>query len=348
MLASSIPTKFSTPFANGATDPTYRRQVPLTTATPGAASMTLGFPPLTFTPIGSGGIPPFGQDMNGILYQATSWARWQAAGGTATFDGTFSTAVGGYPAGAVLRSTTLGRWWVSMVDNNTVDPDAGPSANWQRLNAPNSIENSQLAQMAGQTVKANIGSDAVVTASISGATMTVSAVSSGRLAVGGTVSGVGVTAGTRITAFLTGTGGTGTYTVSVSQTVGSVSMNVTGLANAADVALTDFLDAAGLRPPFVVAQGRATAGACTVSNSRNIASISRTGTPGTYSVTFTTALPNASFVVAFMNSDAVSPNLVHNVTSQTINGFTVRFQQGNATQGSGAVDPFVFGLSVTV
>ena len=66
--------------------------------------------------------------------------------------------------------------------------------------------------------------DAAFTASISGTTMTVSAVASGVVLVGATVVGTGVTAGTRITAVGTGTGGTGTYTVSESQTVSSTSM----------------------------------------------------------------------------------------------------------------------------
>ena len=61
---------------------------------------------------------------------------------------------------------------------------------------------------------------AVVTASISGTTMTVSAVSGGTLKVGQTISGSGVTSAT-ITALGTGSGGTGTYTISTSQTVTS-------------------------------------------------------------------------------------------------------------------------------
>lgn len=60
---------------------------------------------------------------------------------------------------------------------------------------------------------------AVVTATISGTTMTVSAVTSGVLHIGQTVQGVGVTLGTIITALGTGTGGTGTYTLSVASTV---------------------------------------------------------------------------------------------------------------------------------
>jgi hypothetical protein len=63
--------------------------------------------------------------------------------------------------------------------------------------------------------------DAVVTATIAGTTMTVSAVTSGALAVGQLVTGAGVTAGSYITAFGTGTGGVGTYTLSQASTVGT-------------------------------------------------------------------------------------------------------------------------------
>lgn len=65
---------------------------------------------------------------------------------------------------------------------------------------------------------------ATVTASISGTTMTVSAVASGTVLVGAVISGTGVTAGTRITDYGTGTGGTGTYTVDTSQTVSSTTI----------------------------------------------------------------------------------------------------------------------------
>jgi hypothetical protein len=66
--------------------------------------------------------------------------------------------------------------------------------------------------------------EADFTASISSTTMTVSSVTSGELLLGMEITGTGVTAGTRITDFGTGTGGTGTYTVSASQTVGSIAM----------------------------------------------------------------------------------------------------------------------------
>lgn len=67
----------------------------------------------------------------------------------------------------------------------------------------------------------------VVTGSISVATLTVSAVTSGRIDVGSELSGTGISAGTRVIARGTGTGGTGTYTVTPSQTVSSTT--ITGI-----------------------------------------------------------------------------------------------------------------------
>jgi len=67
-------------------------------------------------------------------------------------------------------------------------------------------------------------SGALFTGSITGTTLTVSAVTNGTLSIGQRISGTGVTVGTYITALGTGTGGTGTYTVSASQTVSSGAM----------------------------------------------------------------------------------------------------------------------------
>jgi hypothetical protein len=60
--------------------------------------------------------------------------------------------------------------------------------------------------------------------SITATTLSLSSVATGAAYVGATITGTGVTAGTRITAFLTGTGGAGTYTVSASQTVASTTI----------------------------------------------------------------------------------------------------------------------------
>ena len=65
------------------------------------------------------------------------------------------------------------------------------------------------------------------TGTIATTTLTITAVTDGRLVIGSIISGTGVTAGTRITGFGSGTGGIGTYTVSASQTV-STATTITG------------------------------------------------------------------------------------------------------------------------
>lgn len=58
--------------------------------------------------------------------------------------------------------------------------------------------------------------------------LTVTAVGSGALALGDTLSGSGVTAGTTITGFGTGTGGVGTYNVGTTQTATSTTITAAG------------------------------------------------------------------------------------------------------------------------
>lgn len=65
---------------------------------------------------------------------------------------------------------------------------------------------------------------AVITGSMSGTTLTVTAVASGTLYIGQTIQGAGILSGTIITALGTGTGGTGTYTINKSQTIASETM----------------------------------------------------------------------------------------------------------------------------
>jgi hypothetical protein len=66
------------------------------------------------------------------------------------------------------------------------------------------------------------------TGSISGNILTVTAIASGAIAQGQTLSGTGIAAGTKITQFLTGAGGNineqGTYQVNINQTVASTSV----------------------------------------------------------------------------------------------------------------------------
>ncbi len=62
------------------------------------------------------------------------------------------------------------------------------------------------------------------TGSISGTTLTVSAMTSGVIMVGQTITGGSIVGGTKVTALGTGTGQTGTYTVSASQTLSSTAL----------------------------------------------------------------------------------------------------------------------------
>jgi len=65
------------------------------------------------------------------------------------------------------------------------------------------------------------------TASISGTTLNVTAISTGYLGVGAVISGTGVTSGTTITAVISASGGVGTYTVSNTLSLGSRTMTAT-------------------------------------------------------------------------------------------------------------------------
>lgn len=83
---------------------------------------------------------------------------------------------------------------------------------------------SSAASLIQTALNASPATIASFTGVIAATTLTVSGATGSPLAVGQTVVGAGVAAGTRITALGTGTGGNGTYTINNSQTVGSVAM----------------------------------------------------------------------------------------------------------------------------
>ena len=70
---------------------------------------------------------------------------------------------------------------------------------------------------------------AIFAGSIDGTTLTVTSISSGAIALGQTLSGTGISAGTTIVAFQSGAGGNinevGTYTLNISQSVASTTIN---------------------------------------------------------------------------------------------------------------------------
>lgn len=128
MQSSSSPKKISIPFANSGA----RQTIPDTSqigVEDGRASYPDGFPPLTRTPLSAGGIPPFGTDMNGVLFDLSAAARWNAAGAPFKYDSAFSASIGGYPKGAILSNSAGDGFWQSIAENNTTNPDTG-GAGW--------------------------------------------------------------------------------------------------------------------------------------------------------------------------------------------------------------------------
>jgi hypothetical protein len=101
---------------------------------------------------------------------------------------------------------------------NTTDEEVGV------INTPYPLAFDTTDLSNGVTVPATGG---VVTGSIALFVLTVTAVTSGTLSIGQVISGTGVTVGTRIVGFLTGTGGVGTYTVDKSQAVLSTTITAT-------------------------------------------------------------------------------------------------------------------------
>lgn len=124
MLASAIPTKIQVPFATSGdkVDIPIPSQIGIND---GRASWSTGFVPLNATPLSAGGVAPFESDFNGIFNQITAVQQWQCAGGIFKYDATFSAAIGGYPKGARLLNSSNTFIWVSLVDNNTTNPETG-------------------------------------------------------------------------------------------------------------------------------------------------------------------------------------------------------------------------------
>ena len=133
MNDADIPIKIAVAFAQNAGPTFITKPLPVASqigSVNGAASFNDGFVPLNMTPLEAGGVPPFGQDMNGVLFAISAWTRWANAGGPVGYDAAFSTTIGGYPKGAVLSANgTLGLFWLNGVDANGSNPDTG-GANW--------------------------------------------------------------------------------------------------------------------------------------------------------------------------------------------------------------------------
>lgn len=116
--------------------PSFINDIPDTSADLQRATWSDGFPPQTMTPIGAGGKPMLGPDMNGVLNVISAWAFAQQAGQIPSFSSTVSTAISGYKQGAILAMADGTGFWLSLIDDNTNNPDTGGgNATWLPLSS---------------------------------------------------------------------------------------------------------------------------------------------------------------------------------------------------------------------
>lgn len=155
-----------------------------------------------------------------------------AADTTLTLPNTTGTIVASASGVIITPIQRVNNSFPSPTQTNQVNVSSSPSGTFNTGSISTAFQGDMsnvtqaIAQSISGTTTLGPTTLAVVTGSISATTLTVTAVSSGTIAVGYVLSGSGITAGTYITALGTGTGGTGTYIVSVSQTISSTSITM--------------------------------------------------------------------------------------------------------------------------
>lgn len=112
------------PFAENATPGTIEPIPPLTPSVPQQATWSSGFPQVTMQPLAAGGIPPRGQDFNGVLNALSQHIFHMQGGGQYKW----SDDHGPYSIGDVLQSDDGLRSYVSVVDNNTDNFNTNPAS----------------------------------------------------------------------------------------------------------------------------------------------------------------------------------------------------------------------------
>lgn len=143
--------------------------------------------------------------------------------------------------------------------------------------------------------------NAIFTGSISGTTLTVTAMSSGTITANQSLTGIGITAETVITALGTGTGGVGTYTINISQTVSAESMSSTAVgarftATVAGTTMTVSAVASG-----TIYLGQTVQGASVTAGTIITAFGTGSGATGTYTISnnHTIATPQTMYALNF-------------------------------------------------
>lgn len=129
MNISDIPSRIIKAFGLNGLRNTIATNSSTTTDNNGVATFDKGFPPITMQPLSAGGLPPKGQDMNGILYSVTQQQQWQNAGGGFPFNSDFAVSIAGYPKGALIPSSDYSGYWINNVDGNSNNPESASPSN---------------------------------------------------------------------------------------------------------------------------------------------------------------------------------------------------------------------------
>lgn len=121
MNRTDAPAKQSVPFGvNGQREAI----LPTTPAGDNTASYDVGFPPITMILKSAGGLPPKGQDINQILFELSSLGRWASTGALNTFDASFASSIGGYPAGSYVLGDDLKTVYRCTLNGNSANPNS--------------------------------------------------------------------------------------------------------------------------------------------------------------------------------------------------------------------------------
>jgi hypothetical protein len=176
-----------------------------------------------------------GQPIPGTAFVATGVGSGTGTAVLADYIGVLPVTNGGTGAGSSAALTALiGSliFPVGAIYTATVSTNPGTLlgfGTWSAFGAGKVLIGSGVTD----TITVGSATNAVVTGSVATTTLTVTAVTSGTLAVGSYITGTGVTVGTYITALGTGTGGVGTYTLNQSMTVASTTITGQPIGNLA-------------------------------------------------------------------------------------------------------------------
>jgi hypothetical protein len=95
---------------------------------PQQATWDEGFPQVTMTPLAAGGIPPKGQDFNGVLRAISEHTVFSEHGGQFKWSSDYVTESGGYSIGDVVQADDGLNSYVSLVNTNTANFNTTPAS----------------------------------------------------------------------------------------------------------------------------------------------------------------------------------------------------------------------------